>query len=224
MVMVSRGSNRRGSNRRGKSGGLAWKQGDMWENDNAFAKTKRRKYPQYTSAWGCIIMCKSNRPLIPANDHFWNEWPVGIAHNYTALLRSILGVLSKPPDFPCLFEPRGSCLVWLTSPHLEMWEPFYIQWSWNTCDGVSHIISEPPNYIEHHSFMLESQWKRVLLQQMYHPTQSLGHSGSSVGGNGSQSKLPGQDVCDIGWFDPEYFETKLRYNRFVIVQEALQWL
>ena len=48
-------------------------------------------------------MRKSNRPFIPANDysefHFiifvrWNEWPVGIAHNHTALFRSILGVLS----------------------------------------------------------------------------------------------------------------------------------
>ena len=24
---------------------------------------------------------------------FWNDWPFGIAHNYTALFRSILGVL-----------------------------------------------------------------------------------------------------------------------------------
>ena len=24
----------------------------------------------------------------------WNEWPIGIAHNYTSLFRSILGVLS----------------------------------------------------------------------------------------------------------------------------------
>ena len=24
----------------------------------------------------------------------WNEWPVAFAHNYTALFRSILGVLS----------------------------------------------------------------------------------------------------------------------------------
>ena len=47
----------------------------------------------------------SNRPFIPANDysefHFitcivvrWNEWPVGITYNHTALFRSILLVLS----------------------------------------------------------------------------------------------------------------------------------
>ena len=43
-------------------------------------------------------MCKSNLPFIPVNDYSefirWNEWPVGIAHNYTALFRSILAVLS----------------------------------------------------------------------------------------------------------------------------------
>ena len=69
-----------GPNRRGKSGGLAWKQGGMWEIGrvsmktrryvgerevkitteyekllsllcfvNEFPKTKRKKYPQYTS-------------------------------------------------------------------------------------------------------------------------------------------------------------------------------
>ena len=59
----------RGPIRRGKSGGLAWKQGSMWENVNEFPKTKRWKYPQYTSEWGCVIMCKSNRPFIPANDY-----------------------------------------------------------------------------------------------------------------------------------------------------------
>ena len=58
----------RGSNRRGKSGGLAWKQGGMWENVNDFPNTKRRKYPQYTE-WGCVSMRKSNRPFIPANDY-----------------------------------------------------------------------------------------------------------------------------------------------------------
>ena len=57
------------SNRRGKSGGLAWKQSGMWEYVNKFPKTKRRKYPQYTSEWGCVIMCKSNRPFSPANDY-----------------------------------------------------------------------------------------------------------------------------------------------------------
>ena len=48
-------------------------------------------------------MCKSNQPFIPANDNSefillqsfrWNEWPVGFAHNYTALFRSILCVFS----------------------------------------------------------------------------------------------------------------------------------
>ena len=48
-------------------------------------------------------MHKSNWSFIPANDYSefhliivvrWNEWPVGIAHNCTALCRSILGVLS----------------------------------------------------------------------------------------------------------------------------------
>ena len=100
---ISFSTHSRGSNRRGKSAGLAWKQGGMWENVNEFPKTKRRKYPQYTSEWGCVIMCTSNLPFIPASDysefHFiiivrWNEWPVGIAHNYTTLFRSILGVLS----------------------------------------------------------------------------------------------------------------------------------
>ena len=37
----------RGSNRGGKLGGLAWKQGGMWEKVNEFPKTKRRKYPYY---------------------------------------------------------------------------------------------------------------------------------------------------------------------------------
>ena len=55
--------------RRGKLGGLARKQGDMRENVNEFPKTKRRKYPQYTSEWGCVIMCKSNWPFISANDY-----------------------------------------------------------------------------------------------------------------------------------------------------------
>ena len=41
----------------------------MWENVNEFPKTKRRKYPQYTSEWGFVIMCKSNRPFIPANEY-----------------------------------------------------------------------------------------------------------------------------------------------------------
>ena len=62
----------RGSNKRVKSGGLAWKQGGMsimWENVDEFPKTKRRKYPQYTSEWGYVIMRKSNRPFIPANDY-----------------------------------------------------------------------------------------------------------------------------------------------------------
>ena len=48
-------------------------------------------------------MCKSDRPFIPVNDYDefislivrWNEWPVGFGHNYTALLRSILEVLSS---------------------------------------------------------------------------------------------------------------------------------
>ena len=43
-------------------------------------------------------MRKSNRPLIPANDYSefhlilivqYNKWPVEIAHNYTALFRSM---------------------------------------------------------------------------------------------------------------------------------------
>ena len=34
-----------------------------------FPKTKRRKYPQYTSEKGCVIMRNSNRPFIPANDY-----------------------------------------------------------------------------------------------------------------------------------------------------------
>ena len=54
----------RGSNRRRKSGALAWKQGGMWEIVNESPKTKRRKYPQYTSEWGCVIMRKSYRPFI----------------------------------------------------------------------------------------------------------------------------------------------------------------
>ena len=62
-------SNPRGPIRRGKSGGFAWKQGGIWENVNDFLKTKRRKYPQYTSEWGCVIMCKSKRPFIPTNDY-----------------------------------------------------------------------------------------------------------------------------------------------------------
>ena len=47
----------------------AWKQGGMWENVNEFPKTKQWKYPQYTSEWGCVSMCKSNRSFIPANDY-----------------------------------------------------------------------------------------------------------------------------------------------------------
>ena len=48
-------------------------------------------------------MRKSNRPFVTANDYSdfyfiiivrWNEWPVGIAHNHSALFKSILGVLS----------------------------------------------------------------------------------------------------------------------------------
>ena len=48
-------------------------------------------------------MRKSDRRFIPVNDNSefhliiivrWNEWPVGIVHNYTALFRSILGILS----------------------------------------------------------------------------------------------------------------------------------
>ena len=44
-------------------------------------------------------MHKSNRPFIPVNDYSefnliiivrWNEWPVGIANNYTALFKIIL--------------------------------------------------------------------------------------------------------------------------------------
>ena len=61
--------NTRGSNRRGKLGGIAWKQGGMLENVHEFTQTKRRKYPQYTSEWVCVIMCKSNRSFIPANDN-----------------------------------------------------------------------------------------------------------------------------------------------------------
>ena len=41
----------------------------IWENVNEFLKTKRRKYPQYTSEWGCVIMCKSNLSFIPVNDY-----------------------------------------------------------------------------------------------------------------------------------------------------------
>ena len=58
-----------GSNRRGKSGGLAWKQSGMWEKVNEFPKAKWRKYPQYTSEWWYVIMCKSNRSFIPVNDY-----------------------------------------------------------------------------------------------------------------------------------------------------------
>ena len=48
-------------------------------------------------------MRKSNLPFIPSNDysefHFiiivrWNDWPDGIAHNYTASFICILKVLS----------------------------------------------------------------------------------------------------------------------------------
>ena len=46
----------RGPIRRGKLGDLAWKQSGMWESGNEFPKTKRRKYPQYTSELH-IIMC-----------------------------------------------------------------------------------------------------------------------------------------------------------------------
>ena len=75
----------------------------MWENVNEFPTIKRRKYPQYTSECGCVVMRKSNMPFIPENDysefHFiifvlWNEWPVGFVHNHTAVFRSILNVLS----------------------------------------------------------------------------------------------------------------------------------
>ena len=59
----------RGPIRRGKFEGIAWKQGGMWTNVNEFPKSKRWKYPQYTSEWGCVMMCKSNRPFIPANDY-----------------------------------------------------------------------------------------------------------------------------------------------------------
>ena len=59
----------RRSNRRGKLGGLAWKKSGMWEKVNEFPKTKRRKYPQYTSEWWCVIMCKANLSLIPAKDY-----------------------------------------------------------------------------------------------------------------------------------------------------------
>ena len=56
-------------NSRGKLGGLSWKQSSMWENFNEFPNTKWRKYPQYASEWRCVIMCKSNRSFIPANDY-----------------------------------------------------------------------------------------------------------------------------------------------------------
>ena len=59
----------RGSNRRGKLGGLALKQSGMWVNVNEFPKTKRRKYPKYTSERCFVIMCKSNTSFIPANDY-----------------------------------------------------------------------------------------------------------------------------------------------------------
>ena len=36
---------------------------------NEFPKTKRRKYPQYTSELGRVIMRNSKRPFIPANDY-----------------------------------------------------------------------------------------------------------------------------------------------------------
>ena len=36
---------------------------------NEFPKTKRRKYPQYASEQGCVIMRNSNWPFIPANDY-----------------------------------------------------------------------------------------------------------------------------------------------------------
>ena len=58
-----------GPTRRGKSGGLAWKQGGMWENVNEFPKTKPRKYPHYISERGCVSMRKSNQSFIPANDY-----------------------------------------------------------------------------------------------------------------------------------------------------------
>ena len=41
---------------------MVWK-----KNVNKFPKTKRRKYPRYTSEWGCVIMRKSNRPFIEIN-------------------------------------------------------------------------------------------------------------------------------------------------------------
>ena len=65
-------------------------------------------------------MCKSNRPFIPANDYsefiivHWNEWPVGIAHNYTALFRSILGVLS--PLFSSRFPTYRLVIMLINLP------------------------------------------------------------------------------------------------------------
>ena len=47
-----------------------------------------------------------------------------------------------------------------------------LQWPWD----MESVISEPPKYIVHNLFKLNSQWTRVLLQQMYHPTRHrLGH-------------------------------------------------
>ena len=96
----------RGSNRRGKSGALAWKQGGMWENVNAFPTTEGRKYSQYTSEWGCVIMRKSNGHSFQRTySEFhsiiivrWNEWLIGI---YSAMILS-----SRFPTYRLVFMLR----------------------------------------------------------------------------------------------------------------------
>ena len=108
----------RGSNRPGKLGGLAWKQSGMWENINEFQKNRRRKYPQYTSEWGCVIMRKSNRLFIPVNDYseFISLWSFAemngqlelhiITHTYSAVY---LGYFRRLV-FGNLLTKRSSCI------------------------------------------------------------------------------------------------------------------
>ena len=64
------------------------------------------------------MMCKSNRPFIPANDyrivnlfHYnrsLNEWPVGFAHNYLLVFGNSLTKHNKLRGFSCsvvIFPP-----------------------------------------------------------------------------------------------------------------------
>ena len=58
---------------------------------NEFPKTKWRKYPQYTSEQGCVIMRNSNLSLFFGNSLTFSHIPPCFH--------------AKPPDFPPLLGP-----------------------------------------------------------------------------------------------------------------------